>query len=172
MVIADFVGSWHAIGSTSIRGEIPFVDDEPDPNGVHDWLNGDGVSLAKDMNPVDGLILSIGSSGVFSEQKVGNPQVYWFDSEGVLTPQVEPFDGSLKVSAGVTYLLPTDVPRWSKHLDGRYGDAVLRLDDGDTKICDRVDPVEGQLVRTINVVTDELYLDRVVIIYRRSLGVD
>jgi len=44
----------------------------------------------------------------------------------------------------------------------------LRLDDGDTRICDSARVVGGRLVRTICVITDECYGDRVVLVYDRS----
>lgn len=162
----DCAGTWRAIGSASTRGEVAFIGDEPDPNGVHDWLNGDGHMLAGEVQAVDGLVLHIDPSGGFTEQKHGNPPICWFDSEGVQTSEVEPFNGVLSIHADAAYLLSASVQNWAKAVEGRYGPAVLRYDDGDTKICDRIERVGNELLRTINVVTDELYLDRVLIVYR------
>ncbi|WP_221645468.1 hypothetical protein, partial [Nostoc sp. UCD120] len=44
----------------------------------------------------------------------------------------------------------------------------LRYDDGDTKIADSIEVQGEQLIRTISVVTDELYLDRVIIVYKKA----
>ena len=46
--------------------------------------------------------------------------------------------------------------------------AVLRYDDGDTKISDGLRLKEGRLLRMVNVVTDELYTDRQLVAYQRE----
>lgn len=45
MEIKSVVGRWELIGTTSVNGEIAFLGDEPDPNGVSNWLNGLGEDL-------------------------------------------------------------------------------------------------------------------------------
>ena len=165
MNIESFAGTWTLIGSTSINGEISFIDEEPDPNGVRNWLNGKGAALRDEVEPNSGLTLSIAANGSFTEQVEGDPNVYWFDSEGVLVSEVVPFGGFLKLQGENAYLQPSEIPSRATP-DDEYN-VVLRYDDGDTKICDCINLVGDTLIRTVNVVTDELYLDRVIIVYQK-----
>ena len=168
MTFSAYVGRWALISSASINSEISFIGEDPDPNGVNDWLNGDAIDLVDGSDPTTGLLLQIEQDGSFSEQKTGNPKVYWFDSEGVLTNDVEPFDGRLQSNESNVFLRPSEIPSWAIPVEGKHGRAILRLDDGDTKISDRLDVIGDRLIRSVNVVTDELYLDRIVIVYSRS----
>lgn len=167
MEIESVVGSWTLVGRTAINGEIAFLGVEPDPNGVLDWLNGLGEELEGSIKHVSGLELEISQEGRFSESLSGQPEVYWFDVEGVLSNDVAPFNGALASINKLIYLQPDGIPRWSVHAQNRYGDAILRYDDGDTKICDSLRLKGDRLLRTVNVVTDELYTDRVIIAYEK-----
>ena len=167
MEIESVVGRWALVGSTNVTGEIAFVGDEPDPNGVSNWLNGLGEELETSIEHMTGLELEISQDGRFSENMIGQPRVYWFDVEGVLSNDVAPFNGALTSNDKLIYLQPDDVPRWSVHAQNRYGKAILRYDDGDTKICDSLRLEGARLLRTVNVVTDELYTDRVLIAYEK-----
>jgi hypothetical protein len=169
MEFESVVGSWTLVGSTSINGEIAFLGDKPDPNGVLDWLNGSGEELEGSIKHVSGLELKISLEGRFAESLTGLPEVYWFDVEGVLSNEVAPFNGTLVSIDRLIYLQPDDIPSWSVHAQNRYGDAILRYDDGDTKICDSLCLKGDRLLRTVNVVTDELYTDRVLIVYAKRL---
>ena len=44
---------------------------------------------------------------------------------------------------------------------------ALRYDDGYTMIAEWLERSDNRLVRTVNVVTDELYLDRIVMVYQQ-----
>jgi hypothetical protein len=134
---------------------------------VSDWLNGFDASLVATAKATSGMTLSIAADGTFTERVSGKPDVYWFDEEGVLA-DVTPFDGLIVHNVQGSYLRPLNIAKWAIPVDGRYGLAVLRYDDGDTKISDCVRSSDGRLIRTINVVTDELYLDRIVIVYERT----
>ncbi|MEM9449908.1 MAG: hypothetical protein AAGA75_15390 [Cyanobacteria bacterium P01_E01_bin.6] len=166
MNLETLVGKWSLIGSISINSEISFVGGEPEPNGVKDWLNGSGRELVETMNATSGLTLELCSDSTFTETKYGNPAVYWFSDEGVLESEVVPFNGLVKANEFGFFLQPDEISSWATPTD-KYG-VILRYDDGDTKICDRLYLSEGKLIRTINVVTDELYLDRIVIVYKNS----
>ncbi|MBC7501745.1 MAG: hypothetical protein H7315_14820 [Herminiimonas sp.] len=166
MEIESVVGRWALVGSTSINGEIAFVGDEPDPNGVSNWLNGHAEDLEESIEQTSGLELEISQDGRFTERQVGRPKVYWFDVEGVLSNEVAPFNGALTFNDKLFYLQP-DIPNWSVHAQNRCGEAILRYDDGDTKICDSLRLRGDRLLRTVNVVTDELYTDRVLIAYEK-----
>lgn len=167
MEIISVAGRWALVGSASTNDEIAFADDEPDPNGVSDWLNGHGDDLEASIKPTSGLELTISEDGRFSEALVDQPEVCWFDIEGVLCNDVVPFNGALISDNALFYLQPDGIPRWSVHTQNRYGKALLRYDDGDTKICDSLCLKGDRLLRTVNIVTDELCTDRVLIAYER-----
>ena len=170
MTIDSLNGRWNATATCSTSSEIKFSDDdEPDPNEVADWLNAFDDNLVKTATPVSGLVLTIEPAlGAFTEMVIGNPAIEWFDAEGVLAEEVSPFDGTIVCNAQGAYLRPKDVPEWATPVDGRYRAAILRYDDGDTKIADNLRVADGRLVRTVNIVTDELYLNRVIIVYERD----
>ncbi|WP_028102208.1 hypothetical protein [Pseudoduganella violaceinigra] len=163
----SIAGCWELVGSTTINSEIAFVDDEPDPDGIADWLNGVGDELEESLKSTSGMKLEVAPDGRFSEHLTGQPSVTWFDVEGVLCNSVVPFNGALRRNDEGIYLQPDDIPSWSEHLAANYGNAILRYDDGDTKISDFLRMKDGRLLRTVNVVTDELYTDRVLIAYAR-----
>ncbi|MDE0854959.1 MAG: hypothetical protein OSA97_11125 [Nevskia sp.] len=168
MTQGELKGDWSLIAACSVRSEIPFInDEEPDPSGVFNWLNGFDDELVANAKPTSGLTMTIKPDGQFVERLSGTPAVYWFDEEGVLQEEVTPFSGMVVDTEQASYLCPASIPKWATPVSGRYGTAVLRYDDGDTKISDAVRRIGHQLVRTVNVVTDELYLDRVVILYQR-----
>src|SRR5262245_59393032 len=160
-------GEWHLVASASIKTEVSFINGEPDPDGVANWLNGFDDQLIENAKPTSGLVLSINPDGSFTERVSGNPEVYWFDTEGILTDEVMPFNGTTFKSELGAYIRPLSIPRWATPVEGRYGKCVLRHDDGDTKITDNLRVIDEHLIRTVNVVTDELYLDRIVIKYKR-----
>lgn len=167
MASEEVQGEWRLVRSASIKSEIEFVNDEPHPNGVSDWLNGFDESLVDRASPTSGLTLSISPKGSFTERLSGKPNVYWFDNEGVLQTEVAPFDGVVVGCGQEAYLRPAEIAKWATPEDGEYGRALLRYDDGDTKIADRIRTMGDRLVRVVNIVTDDLYLDRVVIVYER-----
>lgn len=167
MSIESFVGIWQLIGSTSTKGELAFIDNKPDPNGVKNWLKGEARELISQINSTSGLTLTINQHGTFTEEKEGNPEVNWFSSEVVLESKVVPFNGKVKFQADVAYLYPNEIPDWAKPRGRKYG-IVLRYNDGDTIISDNISLIDQKLVRTVNVVTDEMYFDRVAIVYVKS----
>jgi hypothetical protein len=168
MALESIQGEWRLVASGSVNSQIAFINgEEPDPNGVSDWLNGIDDTLLDTAKATSGLTLSIASDGTFAEHISGNPEVYWFDVEGVLQAEVSPFNGVIVGSDQEVYLRPINIAKWASPVERQYGRAVLRYDDGDTKISDRVRTLGDRLIRTVNVVTDELYLDRVLIVYER-----
>jgi hypothetical protein len=167
MDIESLGGTWILIGSTAIAATIEFSEEEPNSSGVKDWLNGTAAELVDRIEPTAGLTLSIDLSNQFTEVRVGEPQVSWFSSEGVLENEVIPFNGFVKFYRKIAYLTATAAPKWAVPAKAKYG-AILRYDDGDTKICDRIELMGDKLIRTVNVVTDELYLDRIAIVYARG----
>jgi hypothetical protein len=164
---SKFLGQWVLVGSISVNSEISFIAEEPDPNGVADWLNGFDASLRDLIKPTTGLRLEIRPDARFTEVMNDKPEMHWFDAEGVLD-DVAAFDGSFVETEQGLYLRPDEISEWAMPTEGQYGQAVLRLDDGDTKISDNLRLSDDYLLRTVNVVTDELYLDRILIVYKRQ----
>ena len=80
--------------------------------------------------------------------------------------EVTPFQGYLSFHKTSIYFLPINLPSWAMPVD-RESSIKLRYDDGDTKISDCIERQNERLIRTVSVVTDELYLDRVIIVYQR-----
>lgn len=100
----EIQGEWQLIGSASMNSEVEFTsDDEPDPNGVSNWLNGFDETPVADARATSGLTLSTKSDGTFTEVVSGKPEVYWFDEEGVLQAQVTPFNGVVAVVGNAAY---------------------------------------------------------------------
>ncbi|MDF5724554.1 MAG: hypothetical protein PUP91_29645 [Rhizonema sp. PD37] len=167
MNIELLIGIWLLTGSISISSEIKFVGDEPDPNGVENWLNGSSNELIERIELTEGLTLTISSDGKFFEERTGDPKVYWFDLEGVLESEVIPFNGHLSFYDSKAFLLLDELVSWAVP-SNEVNKKKLRYDDSDTKIADSLEVIGEQLIRTVSVVTDELYLDRVIIVYKHG----
>ncbi len=163
----SLIGTWLLVGSSSIQDEIRLIGEEPDLQGVAAWLAGNGDERLATIAPTTGLTLTIQADGQFTEEKVGDPKVDWFSAEGVLEPSVMPFNGVISWVAGVAYLLLTQPIARTIPQDAGVRQK-LRYDDGDTKIADWIEVHGEQLVRTVSVVTDELYLNRVVLVYDKA----
>ena len=173
MMPQELCGERHLTASASNASEVAFTGKEPDPNGVSDWLNGQEDSFLEQAQQIEGLVLSIFPDGRFTEQvvsetKLADMEASWYDAEGVLLVQAEPFDGVLIQREQSAYLIPDMFAQSVRPDESQYGTAILRYDDGDTKISDCVHLLGDHLIRTLNVVTDELYLDRVLFQYRRA----
>jgi hypothetical protein len=151
-------GTWILSGTFALNSEIPIIGDEPKPNGVEEWLEGNSLETLAQLTPADGLKLTISSDGTFTEERVGAPQITWYDSEGVLESNVNPFNGAIQEAEGKFYLIADDIEPTGN----------LRYDDGDTKIADSLTVIDGDLIRTVSVVTDELYLDRILLRYKKE----
>ena len=161
--ITHFVGSWQLVGSTHINSQVKFYGNTPDPIGVSNWINGDSNELADEVSPTEGLVLTITENAKFSEDKTGNPKTIWYDLEGVQS-DVEPFSGWVSLLRSKIYLMADGVPDWGNTPDAKK----LRYNDGDTKIADtvEVDRKKQRLIRCMNIVTDDLYLDRIILVYK------
>jgi len=177
---AEICGEWHLAASASETSELHGDGDgggdpDPDPDGVARWLSGFDDALLAGATDTAGLVLTVLAGGTFTERVTGRPPVVqpWFDVDGVLADEVQPFDGSFVDTGETAWLKPRgvrSVQEFGRPAEGRWAPAVLRYDDGDTRIADSLRLVGTDLVRTVNVVTDDLYLDRVVLVYRRAAG--
>ena len=165
MTSEPLVGTWRSLGTVSYRRELQFIDGRPDPMGVVNWLNGKGDSSIAEITPALGLTLTITPTDDFREQKQGEPDIKWFNAAGELSPNVLPFSGKLSRHNSKVYLIADNVPQWaqspSKPKRHRYA-------DGDTTITDLLEIKANKLVRTVNVVTDLMYFDRVIIVYQQA----
>lgn len=161
-------GIWTLVAVAQTERQATLIGEETDQADLYAWLNARDDALADATGPASGLELRIDVDDGFAERRTGTPVVPWFDAEGVLADEVLPFAGALLHAPGGAYLRPAEIASWAIPVDGRHGPAVLRYDDGDTKIADGVHRLDDRLVRTVNVVTDELYLTRIVLVYARA----
>lgn len=161
----DIAGSWQLVGRASSRADA-------DTDGAAaQWLDGIDDTLADRAvaeGAASGLLLAIAPDGTFTERASGPVALPWFDAEGVLQAQAEPFDGRYAIDRDRAALQPDRIPGWATPVAGRHGAARLRYDDGDTQVADHVRRRQELLVRTVSVVTDGAYLDRTVLVYARS----
>jgi hypothetical protein len=161
------VGTWQLVAATSINCEIPIIhesDHESVPTiTIDEWLYGNSHALIRQAPLNFGLRLQINADATFTETGTNGLPLTWFDVEGVLTERAIPFDGVINCDVDVLYLHAA--------LSDSYTDPVrahrVRYDDGDTIVCDRAELIQGRLVRTMSVVTDELYADRSILIYQK-----
>ena len=113
------------------------------------------------------MIIRILPDGRFTQCFSGQPIIEWYDQGGVLDHPVNAFDGWTFRDHERIYFNTDTKPEWSH----QYSDADpkrCRYDDGDTTICDFAELVDDRLVRTLNVMTDDSYVNRVAIVYVRD----
>ncbi len=129
-----------------------------------------GVSAdlsAMDLTSTNGMIVRIFADGQFSQCFSDCPVLDWYDQEGVLDHPVNAFDGWTFCDHDRIYFNTNEKPEWShKHSDA--DPKRCRYDDGDTTICDFAELVDGRLLRTLNVMTDDSYVNRVAMLYVRD----
>ncbi len=116
-----------------------------------------------DAGEVQGSILAISADSGFSQFGQCDRPVLTYDEEGVQVTGVAEFGGIVREDGGRGYLLRREVQSPA----AQNASTRLRCDDGDTRVCDSARVLGGRLVRTICVVTDECYGDRVVLVYER-----
>jgi hypothetical protein len=167
MEIENFVGTWKLSAYSRDESVAELGDDGPDYEAIANWVNDCSPKTIKEMKDVTGLVLTITKEGLFSELLNGNPDVEWFDKNGILCANVQTFDGVVDSSKSKTSLIADGVSSWDLPDDDLY-EAKCRYDDGDTLICDYIQKVDGYIVRTVNVVSDEEHLYRNTFIYSRS----
>ncbi len=159
----DVVGIWQLVAAISIDCEIPIMDIPAHTSAIDAWLYGNSHQLIRQAPLNYGLSLQINVDATFTETGTNTLSFTWFDAEGVLTEPAIPFDGVINLDGDDLYFHAT--------LSDGYTDPVrghrVRYDDGDTIVCDRAKLVQHRLVRTMSVVTDELYGDRSILIYQK-----
>ena len=160
------VGVWLLTAAIAIDDEVD-LEGLPAEDQIDEWLYSAGYDLINEAELIAGLKLTIHADDTFTEEKTGLLNLPWYDREGVLDEAVTPFSGLLKTEENLMYLHPDEPTSWAIPED-TIREIRVRYDDGDTIICDRIEIVNNQLIRTMSVVTDELYLDKVLLIYQKT----
>ena len=162
-------GRWQLAARHFIQSEVENLDEEglAPQSALGEWLNGNALDMLADVWETQGLLLDIHADGSFTEQLTGTPKIIWFAADGCMSDP-EPFAGQCTMVGNLGYLLPPEIDRWAIPKEGEFAPALLRYDDGDTMISEHVMLDRGRLLRCVNVVTDELYLNRVLLVYDRA----
>jgi hypothetical protein len=164
MKVNNFTGIWYLNGSFEENGKFEPVEDIEEYRRTYEhWLRGEDYANLENLTEVEGLRLEIEDAKIFSETKTGKPQIEWFDEEGVSVSNFKPFNGVYKIFDERAFLTLKEPSSLSFTLDPER----IRYDDGDTKICDSLRIVNENLIRTISVITDELYTNRIILSYRK-----
>lgn len=163
--MSDFDGNWELTRYGSDTAEIAYddTDDGPRETEIRAWLIGNEVSMIGNSLPQTGLRITIEQNRF--EESVFRFDELMFDVDGVQVNDYQPMSGNLSISERVAFMAPDESDKPAS-LDGTGAKAV-RYDDGDTKVCDTLRLSGQMLVRQTSVVTDEIYLERMLLIYRR-----
>ncbi|GGO96410.1 hypothetical protein [Wenjunlia tyrosinilytica] len=173
-------GRWVLVGAGVVRPAVAYelrAEEEsldaviagtrmPLDDMVRRWLAGEVLGAEAVLVPASGLVLEVARDAAFRES--GTAQVEWFSGEGVLESAAEPFGGRIVSTPAGHHLVLSEPVAWAQPYSAEDGDVRLRLDDGDTRIADTVHLLGDRLRRTVSVVTDEMYLDRLVYDYARG----
>ncbi len=161
----NLIGKWNLTGTHSETGEMKIIDDEAKYRSSYfKWLQSDDLSKLSEIEETSGLQLSINEDKTFTEEKTGNPEIEWFDFEGVLDNEMTPFDGEL-FSLGKRSFLHLGK---NKSSINQTNSPQIRYSDGDTIICDNIQIIDGDLIRIVSVLTDELYTNRTILRYEKA----
>lgn len=164
----DFTGTWNLDGSFIEAGQMPELKDiRKYRQSYKEWLLSDNYEPLTKLTEASGLELTVNADGSFTERQTGTPNVAgWFNAEGIVVNKAEPFDGQYFVSGERAFLKynSTDEFYWNK---SAFAHKYFRFDDADTKICDSLLIVDSELIRTMLVLTDELWTTRIVFRYRQ-----
>ncbi|MFI1393475.1 hypothetical protein [Streptomyces sp. NPDC020681] len=175
--MTGFTGRWALRGAVSHDPGVKYVFTGDDRTGVEAvvgdvqmtldllierWLAGEALVPEPAVEPASGLVLDIGPDLTFTER--GAAEVEWFCEEGVLEPRAKPFDGRIVTKPTGSHLLLSEPVTWAQPYREDV-DVPLRMDDGDTKIADTIELVGARLRRRVSVVTDEMYVTRVLYEY-------
>ncbi len=174
--MTGFVGRWElsAVGHGNVPRDEALLDGKcaaavsglllPQAEFNRRWLAGDTFGHASPVAPLTGLVLTVAPDLAFTE--AGDAHVDWFTDEGVLEPEAEPFDGRILTTSAGSFLLLHEAVAWAAPYN-ETDEVRLRLNDGDTAITDMVALQGDRLRRTVSVVTDGLYEERLLYDYTR-----
>jgi hypothetical protein len=169
----EFAGRWELVAAAA-EEDIPndYADDKtnighgwvPVDEFNRRWLAGEPLHPEPPLTPLTGLTLTIAEDGTFTE--TGAADVAWLDDEGVLEQNARPFDGTVETAPGGTFLIGEEGVQAAVFADAT--DLRLRIDDGDTGITDLLTLDGDQLLRTMSMITDEMYPLRIRLAYRKA----
>jgi hypothetical protein len=166
-------GLWQLKEYAYVEQEIVFHGDQPKAEALDDWLFCRGTEGFAELEPQTGLQLSIEPDDTFSEAKTKKKlSLVWYDSEGVEVDSPSAVKGTLRKIRGRSerFIQPSDAPNWltqSRTRTNKRDRESLRYDDGATLICDLLRRDEETLLRVMSVVTDGMYLTRIIARYQR-----
>ncbi|MEO1529540.1 MAG: hypothetical protein AAFX06_29300 [Planctomycetota bacterium] len=159
--MSDFSGNWHVVGYDHLNGELSLFDGEPRAEDLRSWLVGSNETKPA-VTAAGGMKIEIHETA-FCESVTEFSRLM-FDIEGVQVNDYQPMAGRLHIVEQVGFLLPDEVPEYaSPSIDSGV---ACRYSDGDTIVCDTLRCAGDVLIRQVSVITDELYLDRIVLAYR------
>lgn len=170
---AALAGTWQLQASLHTQGET-LDEREPDLRRPHvaAWLAGGDHARLDTALPTRGLRMRIDARGQVHEDMSSPPQVVWYDTEGIeLLDDAAPFAAHLQHCGGRIDLRPAedaDTVITASACDARYPGIALRTDDADALVVDRLDLVDGRLVKTMSAVHDDAYLSRTTLVYART----
>lgn len=158
-------GDWSLVGIATDDSEVDFFV-ESTFEAEFDVLGKSASDLLPVINKSHGLTLRLTVDGHFKQVVAGPVRTDWFDVEGVLDCEIQPFDGYFNSIEKRLYLIADERAGWATSKDASKRER-FRHDDGDTVICDFVEMVEEKLFHSVNVLTDGTYLNRMLLVYKR-----
>ena len=163
----NYIGSWNLYGYKIIYKQLVEETTTLRKDKVKNWLLEEATFLDQDIKLVSGSRLIIKNNGFFEEESKERIKFHWYDDEGILQQYISPFSGNYYHHDSRLYLFSNKkLGNWQKSKE-EWAKMKVRYDDGDTKICDFLKLNDNYLVRTVNAITDELYFDRLSILYKR-----
>ncbi|MEM8671518.1 MAG: hypothetical protein AAGG48_28620 [Planctomycetota bacterium] len=163
--MTDFSGIWELIGYAYINDELPLINGGTSVADMQSWLIGSSDANQKAIESC-GLRIEI-DDGHFSETVTGFSELM-FDIEGIQVSDYQPMRGRVHSIGSIGFLLPHGVPDYAS--PSIENELAARYADGDTVVCDSIRLVDNNLIRKAAVITDEFYVDRVVLEYRIATG--
>lgn len=165
--MTKYSGRWQLVASGNTTSEIDAVD--PRFEAEFAYLSVSAIDLVETAQATSGLVLEVTDKRTFKQRFCGQPSVEWYDVEGVLCRPIVPFDGICHNQEAEVrlYLLPYKQPSWAISKD-EVKRTFFRYDDEDTVICDFIEVRDGDLARTVNVLTDRCYLSHILMMFTRG----
>lgn len=79
-----FTGIWYLEGYFNSSGQFEILADIEEYRRIYEkWLRDENYKNLENLTKTEGLRLEIKSDGTFTEMSEGNPQIEWFDEEGI-----------------------------------------------------------------------------------------
>ena len=157
----EFDGSWELTQYCHVNDEFRLTDGELAAGDADSWLL--GLPNA-DQRTVSSAGLQLAIEGTLFTETASDFSELMFDREGIQVNDYSPMSGKIISIKNVGFLLPQGVPEHA--LPPIRNDVAARYDDGDTVVCDTLRLSDRNLLRQVSVITDELYIDRMVLVYQ------